>query len=163
MSRFLFKAMSRIDARLAELGVVLPAAPAPAANYVPFTVSQTTPGLIHIAGQLPKINDKLVVGKLGDKLSVADGKEAAKACVLSLLAQAKAAAGDLDTVRFLKLNVFVNSAAEFTEQPAVANGASDFLVQLFGDQGRHARSAVGVAQLPFNCAVEIDAVIEKFR
>jgi enamine deaminase RidA (YjgF/YER057c/UK114 family) len=147
-----------VEAKLAELGLVLPAAPAPAANYVPFVEAG---GLLHISGQISQGADgSLILGRLGEGLDVADGKAAAERCALSLVAQVKAAVTDLDrVVRFVKLGVFVNSAATFTQQPEVANGASDLLVALFGERGRHARSAVGVPVLPRGVAVEIDAVV----
>lgn len=151
---------SRIAARLAELGVVLPAAPPPAANYVPFTRSGA---LLHIAGQIPKVGDKMLfVGKVGESISADEAKECAKVCIINFLAQVnRATDGNLDMVKQIcKINVFVNSTPDFTQQPAVANGASDFLVSVFGDAGRHARSAVGVAQLPFGVAVEIDGIVE---
>ena len=147
-----------VEAKLAELGLVLPAAPAPAANYVPFVEAG---GLLHISGQISQEADgSLILGRLGEGLDVAAGKVAAERCALSLVAQVKAAVTDLDrVVRFVKLGVFVNSAATFTQQPEVANGASDLLVALFGERGRHARSAVGVPVLPRGVAVEIDAVV----
>jgi enamine deaminase RidA (YjgF/YER057c/UK114 family) len=148
-----------IDKRLAALGVSLPAAAAPAANYVP---SMQTGNLIFTAGQLPLKDGKLAVsGLLGRDVDVAAGKEAAKLCAINILAQAKAAIGDLEKIRRLvKITVFVASSPDFTEQHLVANGASDFLVAALGDIGKHARSAVGTASLPLNAAVEIEAVIE---
>ncbi len=148
-----------IDKRLAALGVSLPAAAAPAANYVP---SMQTGNLIFTAGQLPLKDGKLAVsGLLGRDVDVAAGKEAAKLCAINVLAQAKAAIGDLEKIRRLvKITVFVASSPDFTEQHLVANGASDFLVAALGDIGKHARSAVGTASLPLNAAVEIEAVIE---
>lgn len=145
--------------RLAELGVHLPDAPAPAANYVPALV---TDDLIFVSGQLPMTEAGLIIGKLGDTLDVAQGAAAAKACAISLLAQAKAACGgDLDRVaRVVKLTGFVNSTPDFTDQPAVINGASDFLVAALGDAGRHTRSAVSAAALPFGVAVEIEAIFQ---
>jgi enamine deaminase RidA (YjgF/YER057c/UK114 family) len=148
-----------IDKRLAALGVSLPAAAAPAANYVP---SMQTGNLIFTAGQLPLKDGKLAVsGLLGRDVDVAAGKEAAKLCAINILAQAKAAIGDLEKIkRLVKITVFVASSPDFTEQHLVANGASDFLVAALGDIGKHARSAVGTASLPLNAAVEIEAVIE---
>jgi enamine deaminase RidA (YjgF/YER057c/UK114 family) len=148
-----------IAARLAQLGITLPTPPVPAANYIPFVVTGT---LVHVAGQISKAGDNLIVGKLGEGLTVEDGQHAASVCIINLLAQVKAAAGgDLSRIkRFVKLNVFVNSSATFVQQPAVANGASDLLVSIFGESGKHARSAVGVAQLPFGVAVEIDGIVE---
>ncbi len=151
--------MSAIEARLAELGVTLPDAPAPAANYVPFVVSGKT---VYVSGQVSAGPEGLIAGKLGADLDVAAGAAAAKACALSLIAQAKkAAGGDLDRIaRVVKLVGFVNSTAEFGDQPKVINGASDFFVEVFGDKGRHARSAVSAASLPFGVAVEIEAIFE---
>jgi len=148
-----------IEARLAKLGVTLPAAAAPAANYVPFAA---TGNLLLTSGQLPLKDGKLVVtGLLGRDADVAAGKEAAKACAINILAQAKAALGDLEKIkRLVKITVFVASDPGFTEQHLVANGASDFLVEAIGERGKHARSAVGVASLPLNAAVEIEAIIE---
>ena len=152
--------MSKIEARLAELGVTLPAAPTPAANYVPFV---RTGNLVHISGQISRdAAGGLITGKLGADLSVEAGAAAAKACALALLAQLKAACdGDLSRlVRAVKLVGFVNSTADFTDQPRVINGASDFLVAVLGDAGRHARSAVSAASLPLGVAVEIEAIFE---
>ena len=151
--------MSTIETKLAELGVTLPDAPAPAANYVPFVLSGN---LVHVSGQISNGPDGLIKGRLGDTMSVEDGAKAAKTCAIALLAQLKAACGgDIDRlVRVVKLNAFVASAPDFHDQPKVVNGASDFLVEALGDIGRHARSAVGVAALPLGVAVEIDAVFE---
>ncbi|AUJ65047.1 hypothetical protein B9057_12445 [Aestuarium zhoushanense] len=151
--------MSTIETKLAELGVTLPDAPAPAANYVPFVQSGN---LVHVSGQISNGPDGLIKGRLGDTMSVEDGAKAAKTCAIALLAQLKAACGgDIDRlVRVVKLNAFVASAPDFHDQPKVVNGASDFLVEALGDIGRHARSAVGVAALPLGVAVEIDAVFE---
>jgi enamine deaminase RidA (YjgF/YER057c/UK114 family) len=148
-----------IEKRLSDLGVTLPAAAAPAANYVPF---MRTGNLVFTAGQLPLRDGKLqVTGLLGRDVDSAAGKEAAKLCAINILAQAKAAIGDLEKIRRLvKITVFVASAPDFTEQHLVANGASDFLVAVLGEPGKHARSAVGTASLPLNAAVEIEAVIE---
>ncbi|OSP54177.1 RidA family protein [Pseudoruegeria sp. SK021] len=149
----------QITDRLAALGLSLPAAPAPAANYVPFVVAGD---LVHISGQIPASADGLILGKLGDTLDVAAGAEAAKYCALSLLAQLReACGGDLDRlVRVVKLGGFVNSTPDFTDQPKVINGASDLLVEVLGDAGRHARSAVSVPSLPFGVAVEIDGIFQ---
>jgi len=148
-----------IENRLKDLGVYLPQAAAPAANYVPFMQSGK---FVFTAGQLPLKDGKLVAsGLLGRDLDTAAGKEAAKLCAINILAQAKAAIGDLDKIRrIVKITVFVASSPDFTEQHLVANGASDFLVAALGDAGKHARSAVGVAVLPLNAAVEIEAIIE---
>lgn len=148
-----------IENRLAELGVSLPAAAAPAANYVPFMRSGN---LVLTAGQLPLKDGKLAVsGLLGRDVDVATGQEAAKLCAINILAQAKAALGDLEKLqRIIKITVFVASSPDFTEQHLVANGASDFLVAVLGERGKHARSAVGTASLPLNAAVEIEAIIE---
>ncbi len=147
----------RIDRTLEELGLALPQAAAPVATYVPAVEAG---GLLHVSGQLPFRDGKVVTGRLGDDLDVAAGQEAAKLCALMVVAQVKAALGDLARVgRVVKLGVFVNSAPGFGDQPEVANGASDLMVALFGDAGKHARAAVGVAALPRNAAVEIDAVI----
>ncbi|CAN7355272.1 RidA family protein [Aminobacter sp. LjRoot7] len=148
-----------IEKRLSDLGITLPAAAAPAANYVPFMASGN---LVFTAGQLPLKDGKLIAtGLLGRDVDVAGGKEAAKQCAVNILAQAKAALGDLEKIRrIVKISVFVASSSDFTEQHLVANGASDFLVAALGERGKHARSAVGVASLPLNAAVEIEAIIE---
>ena len=149
----------KIDARLAELAITLPAAPMPAANYVPYVISGK---MLYVSGQISADDNGLILGKLGADKDVAAGAAAARRCALSLLAQAKAACGgDLDRVaRVVKLVGFVNSVAEFTEQPKVINGASDLMVEVFGDAGRHARSAVSAASLPLGVAVEVEAVFE---
>ena len=148
-----------IEKRLSDLGVTLPAAAAPAANYVPF---MRTDNFVFTAGQLPLKDGKLqVTGLLGRDVDTAAGKEAAKLCAINVLAQAKAAIGDLEKIkRLVKITVFVASAPDFAEQHLVANGASDFLVAVLGERGKHARSAVGTASLPLNAAVEIEAIIE---
>lgn len=150
---------STIESRLEELGVVLPQAAAPAANYVPFAQSGN---LVFTAGQLPLEGGKLIAaGLLGRDLDTARGQQAARACAVNVLAQAKAALGSLERIgRIVKIIVFVASAADFTEQHLVANGASDLLVGVLGEAGRHSRSAVGVACLPLNAPVEVEAVIE---
>ncbi len=146
-----------IEARLKELGITLPEPAAPVAAYVPVVVAG---GLAHISGQLPFVDGALVTGRLGEDVSLERGAEAARACGLMILAQAKAALGSLDRVeRVVKLGAFVSSAAGFTDQPKVANGASELMAEVFGDAGRHARSAVGVPVLPLNAAVEVDAVL----
>jgi enamine deaminase RidA (YjgF/YER057c/UK114 family) len=151
--------MSRIEARLAELGVTLPAAPAPAANYVPWV---RTGDLVHVSGQISNGPDGWIKGKLGADMDIPAGAAAARSCAISLLAQVKAACdGDLDRlVRVVKLTAFVNSTPDFGDQPKVVNGASDFLVEVLGDTGRHARSAVGAANLPFGVAVEIEGIFQ---
>ncbi len=151
--------MSRIEARLAELGVTLPAAPAPAANYVPWV---RTGDLVHVSGQISNGPDGWIKGKLGADMDIPAGSAAARSCAISLLAQLKAACdGDLDRlVRVVKLTAFVNSTPDFGDQPKVVNGASDFLVEVLGDAGRHARSAVGAANLPFGVAVEIEGIFQ---
>ena len=118
-------------------------------------------GLLHISGQLPFKDGQIVTGRLGDGVSLEDGQDAAQRCALMLVAQMKAALGSLGRVeRIVKLGVFVNSTGDFTDQPKVANGASDLMVQLFGEAGKHARSAVGVPVLPLGAAVEIDAIVQ---
>lgn len=147
-----------IDARLVELGLTLPDAPAPAANYVPFV---KTGNQVYVSGQLPAGPDGLVTGKLGADLDADAGAEAAKYCALALLSQArKAADGDLSRVRLVKLVGFVNSTADYPDQPKVINGASDLMVAVLGENGRHARSAVSAASLPFGVAVEIEGIFE---
>ena len=151
--------VGKIDARLTELGLTLPDAPAPAANYVPFVRSGN---LLFVSGQISQGPDGLIKGRLGDGMDVAAGAEAAKRCGLSLIAQAKAAlGGELDRVtRVVKLSGFVNSTGDFIDQPKVINGCSDLMVAVFGDAGRHARAAVSAPALPLGVAVEIEAVFE---
>lgn len=151
--------MHPIETRLADLGVVLPDAPAPAANYVPFVV---TGSLVHVSGQISQGASGQIKGRLGADMTVEEGAAAARACAISLLAQVrKACGGDFSRlVRAVKLTGFVNSTPEFTDQPRVINGASDFLVAALGDAGRHARSAVSAASLPFGVAVEIEGIFE---
>jgi enamine deaminase RidA (YjgF/YER057c/UK114 family) len=149
-----------IDARLAELGIDLGSPAAPAANYVPFVQSGN---LIFISGQIPMGAEGLEFqGKLGSDFTVEEGQQAARLCAINLLAQLKVACGgDLDRVRrCIKLGGFVNCGGDFEQQPAVINGASDLMVEVFGDKGRHARAAVGAPSLPFNVAVEVDGVFE---
>lgn len=147
-----------IEATLAEKGITLPAAPAPAANYVPYAQSGN---LIFVSGQISSDENGLITGKLGAGMSVEDGAAAARRCGLSLIAQVKAATGDLDKVtRVVKLTGFVNSTPEFTDQPKVINGCSDLMVEVFGDAGRHARAAVSAAALPLGVAVEVEAIFE---
>ena len=146
-----------IEARLAELGVTLPQPAAPVAAYVP-TVEAN--GLLHISGQIALGPDGLMTGRLGEDRDLDYGIAAARACGLNLIAQMKAALGDLDRVeRIVKLGAFITSAPSFTDQPKVANGASELMVEVFGEKGKHARSAVGVPALPLGAAVEIDAVV----
>jgi enamine deaminase RidA (YjgF/YER057c/UK114 family) len=143
--------------RLAELGIELPKPAAPVASYVPVVVAG---GLAHVSGQLPFIDGGLVTGRLGEDVDLDLGARAARACGLMILAQLDAALGSLDRVaRVVKLGAFVNSAPGFTDQPKVAIGASDLMVELLGDAGRHARSAVGVPVLPLGAAVEVDAIV----
>ncbi len=151
--------MGKFEKKLQEMGVILPEAPAPAANYVPYVQVGST---LYVSGQIPKIGDKLLVGKLGADMSTADGAEAAKVCAIALLAQVKAACGgDLDRLkRVIKLTGFVNSTPDFGEQPAVVNGASDFMAHALGEAGRHSRSAVSAAALPFGVAVEVEGIFE---
>ena len=147
-----------IDQRIAELGITLPQPAAPVAAYVS-TVEHG--GLLHISGQISFAEDRnLIAGRLGEDLDLDRGVEAARRCGIMLLAQIKAALGSLDRVeRIVKLGVFVNSAPSFTDQPRVANGASELMQDVFGESGRHARSAVGVAVLPLGAAVEVDAIV----
>ena len=147
-----------IDARLTELGITLPDAPAPAANYVPYVQSGD---LLFVSGQIAAGPDGLIRGRLGDGMDVAQGAQAARACGLSLLAQARAAAGSLDRIaRVVKLTGFVASTPDFTDQPEVINGCSDLMVEVFGDAGRHARAAVSAPALPRGVAVEIEAIFQ---
>lgn len=149
-----------IDARLKELGITLPEPPAPVASYVPYVVSGN---LVFISGQVTLAEGGLkYVGTIGKDLSLEDGQAAAKLCAINLLAQLKGACGgDLDSVkRCVKLGVFVNAVPGFAQQPEVANGASDLMLEVFGDAGRHARAAVGAGSLPRNVAVEVEAVFE---
>jgi enamine deaminase RidA (YjgF/YER057c/UK114 family) len=146
-----------VHARLAELGLALPEAAAPVAAYVP-TVEAG--GLLHISGQLPFADGAVMTGRLGADRALEYGQAAAQACALMLAAQIDKALGGFDRMsRIVKLGVFVNSTPDFTDQPLVANGASQLMEQLFGEAGRHARSAVGVAALPRDAAVEIDAIV----
>jgi enamine deaminase RidA (YjgF/YER057c/UK114 family) len=148
----------RIEKKLAELGIVLPNAPAPAANYV--TTVQTG-NLLVCAGQVSAVpGGKAMKGKLGD-VPLEHGQEAARICAINLLAQAKAALGDLDRIkRCVRLGGFINSKPDFAPLPIVMNGASDLMVEVFGDAGRHARTTVGVAQLPNDASVEVEAIFE---
>lgn len=145
-----------IVARLAELGIQLPAAAAPVAAYVPVVEAA---GLAHVSGQLPFVDGALVTGRLGEDVSLEQGQAAARACGLMILAQLQAA-GLLERVeRVVKLGAFINSTGTFTDQPKVANGASELMTQVFGEAGKHARSAVGVPVLPLGAAVEVDAIV----
>ena len=148
-----------IEARLAELGIALPDAPAPAANYVPWAI---VGDLVFVSGQISMKDGAFITGKLGADMSVEDGAAAAQTCAIGLLAQVKAACGgDLDRlVRVVKLTGFVNSTTDFGDQPKVVNGCSDFLVEVLGDAGRHTRSAVSAASLPFGVAVEIEGIFQ---
>jgi enamine deaminase RidA (YjgF/YER057c/UK114 family) len=151
---------SAIERRLSAGGIELPDAPAPAASYVPYTISGK---LLFIAGQLPFVSGQVAVaGRLGEDVGLEQGKEAARICALNLLAQAKAACGgDLSRLaRCLKLGGFVSCTPEFAEHPAVINGASDLMVQAMGEAGQHARFAVGCASLPRNAAVEVEGIFE---
>ena len=152
--------MSMIASRIKELGIELPNAASPAANYIPFVLSGNQ---VVISGQIPFWNGELVgLGKLGSNLTVEEGANIARVCALNLLAQLQVASGgDLDRVsRVVKLGGFVNCTETFTDQPEVINGASDLMVEVFGDIGRHARFAVGVGSLPRGVAVEVDGVFE---
>lgn len=145
-----------VDAALARLGITLPAAPKPAANYVPFVEHG---GVVTISGQISAGPDGLITGRLGEDMSPEAGREAARACALALLAQLReACGGDLDrVVKVIRLGAFVNSTPDFTGQPAVANGASDLMVEVFGPEiGAHARAAVGAVALPLGVAVEVE-------
>lgn len=147
-----------VTAKLAELGLTLPEAAAPVAAYVPVV---EVGGLLHVSGQLPFVDGKLVRGRLGEDVSLEDGQKAAQACALMILAQVKAAlGGSLDRVeRIVKLGAFISSTGDFTDQPKVANGASELMVSVLGEAGKHARSAVGVPVLPLGAAVEVDAIV----
>ncbi len=149
-----------IDARLEELGIELPQAAAAVANYVPYVV---TGNLVFVSGQVTIENGEFKYqGKVGSDLSVEQGQEAARLCALNIIAQLKeACGGDLDRVRrIVKLGGFVNSTPDFKDQPKVINGASDLMVEVFGDKGKHARAAVSAGSLPLGVAVEVDAVAE---
>lgn len=151
--------MSAFETRLSELGVSLPDAPAPAANYVPFV---QIGDLVHVSGQISMKDGAFLTGRLGETMTAEEGAEAARSCAISLLAQVKVACGgDLDRLqRVVKLVGFVNSTSDFADQPKVINGASDFMVEALGDAGRHARSAVSAASLPFGVAVEIEGIFQ---
>ena len=153
--------MSSVALKLQELNISIPEAAKAAANYVPYIISGNQ---IIISGQLPIENGKIEdssKGKLGLNLSVEEGQKIAKKCAINIIGQVCSALnGELDRAKCLKIGVFVNSAPDFTDQPKVANGASDLLAEAFGENGIHARSAVGVAALPFDVAVEVEAVFE---
>ena len=167
-----YRAMSKIEQRLRTLGLFLPDPPKPVASYVPYTIMDTiiatTKGnkparLVVISGQIPMTPEgPRYIGKVGDTISVEDGKAAAQLCAINLLAQLKAACGgDLDKARrCLRLGVFVNATPDFTQHPEVANGASDLIVQAMGDAGKHARAAVGAPSLPRGVAVEVEGLFE---
>ena len=148
-----------IDARLNELNITLPPATAPVANYVPVTRSGN---LLFVSGQVCFKDGAPIVGKLGENMDVAEGAAAAEKCGLAIIAQVqKALEGDLDrVVQIVKLTGFVNSTGDFTDQPQVINGASDLMVNVFGDKGRHSRAAVSAAALPLGVAVEVEAIVE---
>jgi enamine deaminase RidA (YjgF/YER057c/UK114 family) len=151
--------MSRIEERLRELSIELPQPSKPGASYVSFVAAG---GLVFLSGQLCHWNgERRYIGKLGREFGLDEGQAAARLCALNLIAQAKVAAGgDLDRVRWVRVGGFVNSMPDFTAQPQVVNGASDLIVAVFGDAGRHARTSVGVAVLPYDVAVEVDAILE---
>ena len=143
--------MSSTEARLKELGITLPSPAAPIANYVPFV---TTGNILVISGQIS-------LGKLGGTVSAEDGRAAARLCAINVLAQAKAALGDLDRItRCVRLGGFINAMPDYAALPAIMNGASDLMVEVLGDKGRHARSTIGVAELPADAAVEVEAMFE---
>lgn len=149
----------KVEARLRELNIDVPEALSPAGNYVPFVI---TGSLVFVSGQLPKLGDEMITGKVGADLEIEAGQRAARYCGLNLIAQLKnACGGDLDRVRrVVKLGGFVNAPLDFEASPQVLNGASDLMVEVFGDAGRHARFAVGAGSLPLGIAVEVDGVFE---
>lgn len=150
--------MKEVEARLEERGLTIPEAMAPAANYVPF---KRAGDALYVSGQLPAANGEMVKGICGSTISTEDAAKGAELCALNILAQAKAALGDLDRIEGLtKLVGFVASTPDFGEQPVVVNGASNFMVEILGDRGRHARSAVGMAALPFGVVVEVEAIFQ---
>jgi enamine deaminase RidA (YjgF/YER057c/UK114 family) len=148
-----------IDKKLEELGIIIPDAPKPLASYIPAARSGS---MVFTAGQVPMVNGKLVSeGKVGSEVTLEDAVKAAEICAVNCLSVIKSEIGDLDRIkRIVKVTVFVSSADGFTQQPQVANGASDLLVKIFGDAGKHARSAVGVSGLPVNAPVEIEMIAE---
>ena len=146
-----------VEKKIAELGIILPEPAAPVAAYVPVVIHG---GLAHVSGQIPFIEGQLMTGRLGEGFTLDQGAAAARACGLMILAQLRAALGSLDRVKqVVKLGGFVNCTADFTDQPKVVNGASELMVEIFGDAGKHARSAVGVSSLPLGVAVEVDAIV----
>jgi enamine deaminase RidA (YjgF/YER057c/UK114 family) len=150
----------KIEQRLSEMGVAIPTPGEAAGNYLPHV---TTGNLVYLSGQVPLENGvRKFAGKVGKDISIEDGQKAARVCAINLLARLKTACGgDLDrVVRCVKVTGFVNAAPDFGDHPKVINGASDFMVQVFGDSGRHARSAVGMGSLPFGVAVEVEAIFE---
>ncbi len=152
--------MSKVEAKLKDMGITVPDAPAPAANYLPFV---TSGNFVFISGQVPFVDGKLqITGKIGDNATIEDGQAQARICAINLIAQLKVACGgDLDRVkRVVKLGAFVCSVDGFNSQPDVVNGASNLMVEAFGEAGRHARFAVGTNALPLGCLVEIDGVFE---
>ena len=154
--------MGTVEDRLRSLGIVLPVAAAPVANYVPFVISGS---LLIVSGQLALGDDGKLdpahIGKVGGSLSIEAGHAAARRCAINILAQAKAALGDLDRIRrCLRLGGFINTAPGFSQVAAAMNGASDLIVEALGERGRHARSTIGVAELPLDCAVEVEALFE---
>ncbi len=145
------------EMRLGDLGIVLPMPAAPVAAYVPAVEAN---GMLYVSGQVSFQNGELMIGRLGEDRDLAYGVQAARACGLMILAQIRAKLGSLDRVeRVVKLNIFVNSDPRFTDQPKVGNGASELMVEIFGEAGRHARAAVGVPTLPMGVAVEVDAIV----
>jgi enamine deaminase RidA (YjgF/YER057c/UK114 family) len=148
----------KVEARLASLGIALPEAPNPVANYLPSVLAGN---LLFISGQISKAADgSLAKGRLGAGLTIEQGRDAARLSALAILAQAKAAVGDLDRIeQVVRLTGFVNATPEFVDHPQVINGASDLMVEVLGDKGRHTRAAVGVSSLPMGCAVEVDAIL----
>ena len=151
--------MNDIEKKLSEKGISLPSVPKPAFNYIPYVL---TGNLLFVSGQIPLQNDEMIKGKLGSTIRLDKGVEAAKVCAINLLTQVKSACdGDLTRlVRVIKLTGFVNSSPDFSDHPLVINGASDFMVEVIGESGRHSRSAIGVANLPFGVAVEIEGIFE---
>lgn len=149
----------KIEMRLVDLGIELPDAPAPAANYVPYVIIGD---LVYISGQISKDAGGLICGKLGDNTSVVQGTSAARVCGLNLIAQLReACGGDLDRVRqIVKLGGFVNATPDFTDHPAVINGASDLMAEVFGEIGAHARAAIGCVSLPLGVAVEVEGIFQ---